>query len=82
VKERRRKGAKLPFQREKNENFLDSESILLEPSEIPNTSASNLFLSHSCEASEWQGTLSGESTVPLRASVFHPSMKVFFFFFR
>jgi hypothetical protein len=62
----------LLFQREKKENFLDSQSIFLEPSESLNTGPFNLFPSHVCRASEWQGTLASESTGLLRGSVTHP----------
>jgi hypothetical protein len=65
-RERKRKGGKLPFWREKNKNFLDPQSILLEPSESFNIGPSDLFPSHICGASKWLGTLSYESTIPLR----------------
>jgi hypothetical protein len=51
---------KLPFQREKNRNFLDLQSILLESSESLNTSPSNML------PSDVSGAMSGK--VPYLAS--------------
>jgi hypothetical protein len=72
VRERKTKGGKLPFWKENTENFLDLQSILIEPSENLNTGPSDLFLSVISGSSEWQGTLSFESTILLRAPLFHP----------
>jgi hypothetical protein len=44
-REKKRKGEKLCFQREKSKNFLDLFSILLETFESLNTGSSDLFLS-------------------------------------
>jgi hypothetical protein len=78
VRERKGEVDCCPFGERKNENFLDPQSIHLEPSESLNTGLFNLFPSHVCGAGEWQGTLASKSAVPLRAP--HPPQHGFFFF--
>jgi hypothetical protein len=53
-----KKGGQLPFQREKNKNFLDPQSILFEPFESLNTGPSNLFPSDVSGASKQHRILS------------------------
>jgi hypothetical protein len=67
----------LPFQREKNDNFLDLQSVIFEPFANLNTGPSDLFPSDVSGASKWQGTLSFQSSVLLRACLFYPRMRVF-----
>jgi hypothetical protein len=57
----------LPFQKKKDENFLDPQSILFEPFESLNTGPSDLFPSDMSGASEWQSALSFESPDLLKA---------------
>jgi hypothetical protein len=67
----------LPFQREKNENFLESQSVLLKPSESLNTGPFHLFPSHLCR-SRMAGDPGFPVNCPLRASLIHPRMRGFF----
>jgi hypothetical protein len=76
VRERKRREVALLEERGKKD-FLDPQRIPLAPSESLNTGPSDLFPSHSCGASEWQGTLASESIFTLRANLFHPSTRVF-----
>jgi hypothetical protein len=48
---------KLSFQRKKNKNFLDLQSILFEPFESLNMGTSDLFPSDISGASKWQSTV-------------------------
>jgi hypothetical protein len=75
-REKERGCGQLPFVGREIQELLDSWSIP-HASRKPQHRPSNLFPSHICGASEWQGTLASESTVPLRASLIHPSMRVF-----
>jgi hypothetical protein len=47
-----REGEKLSFGTEKNDNFLDPQSVLLEPFASLNTGPTILFPSHICGVSE------------------------------
>jgi hypothetical protein len=54
VRKRKGKVDSCPF-RKKNKNFLDFQSVLLEPSESLNTGLLYLFPSHVCRASKQDG---------------------------
>jgi hypothetical protein len=75
VRERKRKGGKVPLQRERTRAFKIPYSSFLYLESL-STGTSDCFCQTCLEQASWQGSFSYKSPILLRACLFHPCVRV------